>query len=425
MFNLWIVMRKYLYFAFFICFCFVGSYAQQDCEVLLQSARQYKAQGKYDKAVEKYELLNKKCPNLVDKSVQSEWKYCTKKLEGPRTPPPPKQPTSGGDHITLDEPGGYVSNTKLYFNAEGGCRNKNSSISVNLSVVWDFDVPEDCRNWLEVHRSGNTLDVSCQPNPNATERHGRINIIGEINEEIAVHQESRKTSSRTPTQTDAEKQTEEWRLMAPVIVSFKAGKAIPIFENVGKMIGHLEDYKNIGLQIEAPWCKNRYNARLIEKRINNITKYFVHSGIAKERIVHKITYYSDVEEGTANCDCAIAKLEAIEGFSDNLSKTKILFDKNKDIPIIEDYNDNINRTVATLNANPQLKLVIDVYACGIGWKQRKRELAQRRANNVRELFMKRGLSSDQIEIATYTTNDSQISHKAKECNCAVFRVVKR
>jgi outer membrane protein OmpA-like peptidoglycan-associated protein len=98
---------------------------------------------------------------------------------------------------------------------------------------------------------------------------------------------------------------------------------------------------------------------------------------------------------------------AINELSDVLSKTKILFDLDKDIPKINDYNDNINRTVAILKANPQLKLIVEGYTCDLGSEEHNRDLAQRRANNVRKLFIQKGVNPDQIETASYTVNDPQ------------------
>ena len=122
--------------------------------------------------------------------------------------------------------------------------------------------------------------------------------------------------------------------------------------------------------------------------------------------------------------------KAIEELSDVLSKTKILFDLDKDIPKINDYNDNINRTVAILKANPQLKLIVEGYTCDLGSEQHNRDLAQRRANNVRNLFIQKGVNPDQIETASYTVNDPQnrqnITDPAREEHrAAIFRIVKR
>lgn len=121
---------------------------------------------------------------------------------------------------------------------------------------------------------------------------------------------------------------------------------------------------------------------------------------------------------------------AIKELSDVLSKTKILFDLDKDIPKIADQNDNINRTVSILKKNPSLKLIVEGYTCDLGSEQHNRDLAQRRANAVRDMFIQKGVSSDQIETATYTVNDPQNKQNIQdpsreEHRAAIFRIVKR
>lgn len=121
---------------------------------------------------------------------------------------------------------------------------------------------------------------------------------------------------------------------------------------------------------------------------------------------------------------------AIKELSDVLSKTKILFDLDKDIPKIADQNDNINRTVAILRNNPSLKLIVEGYTCDLGSEQHNRDLAQRRANAVRDLFIQKGVSPSQIETATYTVNDPQNKQNIQdpsreEHRAAIFRIVKR
>ncbi|MBR5944364.1 MAG: OmpA family protein, partial [Lachnospiraceae bacterium] len=120
----------------------------------------------------------------------------------------------------------------------------------------------------------------------------------------------------------------------------------------------------------------------------------------------------------------------IQDISDALSKTKILFDLDKDIPKINDYNDNINRTVAILKKNNSLKLIVEGYTCDLGSEEHNRDLAQRRANKVRELFIQKGVSPDQIETASYTVNDPQnrqniTDPSREEHRAAIFRIVKR
>ena len=127
------------------------------------------------------------------------------------------------------------------------------------------------------------------------------------------------------------------------------------------------------------------------------------------------------------CICFVASYAQSES-SDVLSKTKISFAKNKDVPKIKDEDGNIDKTVAILKKNPGLKLIVEAYSCGRGSEQHNRDLAQRRANNVRKLFLDKGVDPYQVETASYTANDPQNSQEdkiPKECNCAVFRIVKR
>ena len=117
--------------------------------------------------------------------------------------------------------------------------------------------------------------------------------------------------------------------------------------------------------------------------------------------------------------------------SDNtvvLSKTKISFAKNKDVPKIKDEDGNIDKTVEILKKNPSLKLIVEAYSCGRGSKDYNLDLAQRRAKNIRYLFIEKGVNPNQIETASHTSKDPQNSQNdniPKDCNCAVFRIVKR
>ena len=120
----------------------------------------------------------------------------------------------------------------------------------------------------------------------------------------------------------------------------------------------------------------------------------------------------------------------IQDISDALSKTKILFDLDKDIPKISDYNDNIDKTVAILKKNSSLKLIVEGYTCDLGTEEHNRDLAQRRAQAVRQLFIQKGVNPDQIETASYTVNDPQnrqniADPRREEHRAAIFRIVKR
>lgn len=119
---------------------------------------------------------------------------------------------------------------------------------------------------------------------------------------------------------------------------------------------------------------------------------------------------------------------ALKELADILSKTKILFDLDKDIPKISDYNDNINRTVEIMKANPTFGLQIEGYTCDLGSEQHNRDLAQRRAEKVRQMFIDKGVPANQISTVTYTVNDPQNKQnipdaRREEHRAAIFRIL--
>ncbi|MCQ2271999.1 MAG: OmpA family protein [Bacteroidales bacterium] len=119
---------------------------------------------------------------------------------------------------------------------------------------------------------------------------------------------------------------------------------------------------------------------------------------------------------------------ALKELADVLSKTKILFDLDKDIPKIADYNDNINRTVEIMKANPSFGLQIEGYTCDLGSEQHNRDLAQRRAEKVRQMFIDKGVPANQISTVTYTVNDPQNKQnipdaRREEHRAAIFRIL--
>ena len=126
------------------------------------------------------------------------------------------------------------------------------------------------------------------------------------------------------------------------------------------------------------------------------------------------------------CICFVLSYAQSES-SDVLSKTQITFAKNKDVPIVKDDNDNLGKIVELLRRNPDLKLIVEVYSCGRESEEHNQDLAQRRANNVRQLFIDKGLSPVQVETVSLAddTQNGKIDKTSKDCDCAVFRVLKR
>lgn len=307
-----------------VSFSFIASYAQ--CDQLLKDAREFKKNGDYERAAIYYEKLNTQCPNYMDQNVKKEWEACKskqnktsqKKLSGGYV----SQKQYATDWIAYSGTY-YGADFVMEFDADGNCENPNVSV-ICKSGNWIAVVGDEAKDWLTIDEYQNSFVVKCSSNQNRIERNGIISFVcddakdGAQTDMINVKQEAKGTSKRTlRTDYGYGDQTEE-DMFITVKVTFEKGKAVPTFENVGKLLGLLEDDKNLGLQIEIPWCSgqkiemgifNKYPLRLMKKRIKNITDYFVNSGIAKERISWSIN------ESNTDCDSGYVKLKELNGES--------------------------------------------------------------------------------------------------------------
>lgn len=188
---------------------------------------------------------------------------------------------------------------------------------------------------------------------------------------------------------------------------------------VGMKVGfHFNACANPGELESMRSLKKRYMKDMMDK--------------ANEPIVVKTTEYvyivpvcpEETDEQTQEQKDNIKQLAEI------LSNTKILFDLDKDIPKIADYNDNINRTAELMKKDRSLLLVVEGYTCDLGSEEHNRDLAIRRANKIRDLFIQKGVPADQIETASYTVNDPEnarnITDKSREEHrAAIFRIKTR
>ncbi|MCL2133862.1 MAG: OmpA family protein, partial [Bacteroidales bacterium] len=121
-----------------------------------------------------------------------------------------------------------------------------------------------------------------------------------------------------------------------------------------------------------------------------------------------------------------ASISALVGL---FSNSKILFDLNSDVPKIENTG-FFSEAAKILEKESSLSLLIEGYTCDLGTEQHNRELATRRANAIRDLFIAEGVNPSQIQVAAYTANDPQsrvnITDTGREEHRAVvFRIVKR
>ncbi|MCL2436262.1 MAG: OmpA family protein [Lentimicrobiaceae bacterium] len=127
-----------------------------------------------------------------------------------------------------------------------------------------------------------------------------------------------------------------------------------------------------------------------------------------------------------------AKKKALMELAQSLSMIKILFPLDSDKPQLNDQNkDDIRKAVGILVANPDLKIIITGYTSPEGSQAHNEDLAQRRANAVKAIFVDRGVPSDQIATAAFTANDPQ--HKIDiperesypQQRAVIFRIEKR
>jgi outer membrane protein OmpA-like peptidoglycan-associated protein len=120
--------------------------------------------------------------------------------------------------------------------------------------------------------------------------------------------------------------------------------------------------------------------------------------------------------------------ENVNALFDFLNNITILFDLDKDIPKIDDKN-FIFMASEILKKEPSLSLIIEGYTCDWGSEKHNRDLALRRAGAVRNMFVERGVSPLQLQVAAYIANDpvSKINNKNKSRErqrTVLFRIVK-
>lgn len=311
--NTKIIVKRILTFFMLICLIKIVDAQEQSCRTWLKSARDYRAEGKYNEAINMYNKVIKQCPDY-NNIVANELKECQSKLKGNSNKTNPKK-TSGGYVPQEQQESGRVIYEDMI--EAKGC--DSYDVRVTCEGDWFPTINED---WLEiVSQSGNVLVLKCYPNPNREDRYAKIGIVcdgrgGSSTQTITVKQAGRSSSKNTARTNNTPETNED--ISITVKVTFETRKAKPTFDNTGNIIELLEllnNNNNLGLQIETPWCSNqksikiipKYPMSLIDNRINNIKDHFTTLGIAKERISSSIKPI-DVEEGNKECDCGYVRI---------------------------------------------------------------------------------------------------------------------
>jgi outer membrane protein OmpA-like peptidoglycan-associated protein len=126
-----------------------------------------------------------------------------------------------------------------------------------------------------------------------------------------------------------------------------------------------------------------------------------------------------------------AKKKALLDLAQALSKIKILFDLDKDIPKVEQIHIyHIDKAVELLKEYQDFKVVITGYTSPEGTEPHNQDLGHRRALAVRQIFINKGIFEDQNEVKNLTADNPQ--HKIdipekdwKEQRAVIFRIEKR
>lgn len=100
--------------------------------------------------------------------------------------------------------------------------------------------------------------------------------------------------------------------------------------------------------------------------------------------------------------------QEVKDLAEDLENIKILFDLDKDVPKINESGDYIDKAAKKLKGNSNLILVIEGYTCKLGPEEHNRDLAKRRAESIKRLFVEeKGVNPDQLELHTYTNSDKE------------------
>jgi len=170
-------------------------------------------------------------------------------------------------------------------------------------------------------------------------------------------------------------------------------------------------------------AKRRYMDEMIKKQKEPI----IVTNTVQEFYYYIVPQIADdlLEEADAG------KKKALMDLAQSLSMIKILFDWDSDVPKLSNKNkEDIAKATEILQANPDLKIIVTGYTSPEGTVAHNQDLAQRRANAVRAIFIDKGVPKDQIATAAFTAEDPQ--HKIDipekewpEQRAVIFRIEKK
>ena len=182
-------------------------------------------------------------------------------------------------------------------------------------------------------------------------------------------------------------------------------------------------------------CKSCGN----DEYMNDLKRKYMNEMMKKQKepivVTNTVEYYYFVptvaQELLDETENNPEKKKAIMDLAQSLSNIKILFNLDKDIPLLDDNKRmHIDRAVQLLKENPDLKVIISGYTSPEGTKDHNRDLGNRRAIAVKKIFTDKGVPFDQIATQNFIAEDPQ--HKLdipetdwKEQRAVIFRIEKK
>ncbi len=141
-------------------------------------------------------------------------------------------------------------------------------------------------------------------------------------------------------------------------------------------------------------------------------------------------YIVPVSEEEGNKKMTKKEQKHAEELAEALENIKILFDLDKDVPKINEEGDWIDKAVKILKENESFGLRIEGYTCPLGPEEHNRDLAMRRAESIKRMFVDKGVNPEQLETVTYTAKDPENAENIKESSneehrAAILHIIKR
>jgi len=207
----------------------------------------------------------------------------------------------------------------------------------------------------------------------------------------------------------------------------ETNKDVDGFKPVSEKWNRWQAGVKVGFHIKPLGKKERQEKRMRDARkdyYQDGSEYFKKAGDKEPQIIYiqptpPVQYMEDPKTTPKEKEDMTALVDAF-------SEGKIYFDLNSSDPKISDKK-FIYDAVETLKRNPSWRVYIEGYTCDLGPNDYNKKLAKKRAEAIRDLFVKEGVNPSQIIISGYTVLDSKNQQNfggksREEHRAVVFRI---